>query len=56
MMRITLQYSEGCPNWKTTNRNLAELLDEGWDATVEHELIESYEQAVERRSPVRRPC
>jgi hypothetical protein len=48
MIRITLQYFEGCTNWETTDRTLAALLAEGWDATVERELIDSYDTAVER--------
>ena len=48
MTRITLQYFDGCPNWETTDQTLAILLAEGWDATVEYELIDSYEKAMER--------
>lgn len=48
MIRITLQYFDGCPNWETTARTLGALLAEGWDATVERELIGSYDTAVER--------
>ena len=25
---VTLQYFEGCPNWRTTDRDLEELRDE----------------------------
>jgi hypothetical protein len=51
MIRITLQYFDGCPNWETTDQALAVLLAEGWDATVERELIASYDQAAQRRFP-----
>lgn len=27
-MNITLQYFDGCPNWETTERHLATLIDE----------------------------
>lgn len=48
MIRITLQYFDGCPNWEQTDRILTNLLAEGWDATVDYELIDSYDQAMER--------
>ncbi|MGH8870625.1 MAG: thioredoxin family protein [Acidimicrobiia bacterium] len=51
MIRITLQYFDGCPNWETTDRTLCALLAEGWDATLERELIHSYDKAVERGFP-----
>lgn len=46
--RITLQYFDGCPNWKTTDRHLASLVDEGLDLVIGHELIDSYEEALEK--------
>jgi len=48
VVKITLQYIEDCPNWETTDLNLAMLIGEGVDATVAYELIESHERAVER--------
>ena len=51
MIRITLQYFDGCPNWETTDHALAALLAEGWDSTVERELIDSYDQAVKQGFP-----
>jgi hypothetical protein len=51
MIRITLQYFDGCPNWETTDQTLAMLLAEGWDAHVERELIDSYDRAVQRGFP-----
>lgn len=47
-MEITLQYFDGCPNWKTTAAHLATLVGEGLDATVEYELIDTHELAVAR--------
>lgn len=51
MTGITLQYFDGCPNWERTERSLTALLDEGWDATVELEQIDTYEAASERSFP-----
>ena len=48
MTRVTLQYFDGCPNWETTDKILSELVAEGWDMTVEYELIDTYEKAKER--------
>lgn len=48
MIRITLQYFDGCPNWETTDRILSALAADGWDLTVEYELIDTYEKATER--------
>lgn len=48
MIRITLQYFDGCPNWEATHQVLSELVAEGWDTTVEKELIDSYEKARDR--------
>lgn len=47
-MNITLQYFDGCPNWETTRAHLANLLEEGLDAAIDYELIDTYEIAVER--------
>lgn len=47
-MKVTLQYFEGCPNWKTTFAYLSTLVDEGFDVDLGHELIDSYEAAVAR--------
>lgn len=46
-MRITLQYFNDCPNWKTTDTRLRELIaDNEIDASVEYQLIETPEEAV----------
>jgi hypothetical protein len=47
-MEVTLQYFEGCPNWKTTAAHLATLVDRGLDVTIGYELIDSHETAVAR--------
>ena len=44
-MNVTLQYFDGCPNWKETNAHLAALQDEGVDFVVSHQLIETQEAA-----------
>ena len=49
VMEITLQYFDGCPNWKTTDRRLRELIADGVDATLRYELIDSDETAARRR-------
>jgi hypothetical protein len=47
-MEITLQYFDGCPNWKVTDGRLRTLIDDqGLDATIHYQLIETYEAAVE---------
>ncbi len=45
-MQITLQYFDGCPNWKETQAHLASLKGEGFDLDVVYQLIETPE-AVE---------
>jgi hypothetical protein len=47
-MDLTLQYFEGCPNWKTTNRHLMQLRVEGFDLSVGYELVDSHEMAIEK--------
>jgi hypothetical protein len=47
-MDITLQYFDGCPNWKTTADHLNRLVQEGLNATISFELIETHEAAVAR--------
>ncbi|MGH3649163.1 MAG: thioredoxin family protein [Acidimicrobiia bacterium] len=47
-MVITLQFFDGCPNWKTTAAYLSRLIEEGLDAAVGYELIETHETAVAR--------
>lgn len=44
-MRITLQYFSGCPGWKSTEAHIATLRGEGFDLTLERQLIESREAA-----------
>ena len=46
-MEITLQYFDGCPNWKTTDDHLTTLIAEhGVDATIHHQLIDTPEAAT----------
>lgn len=47
-LQITLQYFEGCPNWETAAAHLSTLIDEGLDATIGYELINTDEAAVAR--------
>ncbi|HJQ90725.1 MAG TPA: thioredoxin family protein [Acidimicrobiia bacterium] len=47
-MEITIQYFDGCPNWKTTAAHLSTLVNEGLDATISYELINTHELAVAR--------
>lgn len=45
-MEVTLQYFEGCPNWKQTAADLEALQDEGLDIQISRQLIASPEDAV----------
>lgn len=45
-MQVTLQYFDGCPNWKTTSAFLSTLVNEGLEVAVDCELIDSLEAAV----------
>lgn len=47
-MRITLQYFHECPNWQTTAAHLATLVNQGLNATVGYERIDSHEAAIGR--------
>jgi hypothetical protein len=44
-MDVTLQYFDGCPNWKETNAHLVTLQHERVDLVVSHQLIETQEAA-----------
>ena len=44
-MRVTLQYFNGCPNWKETEAHLEALRSEGFDLTFDRQLIETPEAA-----------
>jgi len=44
-MEITLQYFDGCPNWKTTEERLAVLAAERPDVTVTHQKVETVDDA-----------
>ncbi|MCH7670182.1 MAG: thioredoxin family protein [Acidobacteria bacterium] len=42
---VTLQYFDGCPNWKDTDAYLTALHDEGLGITVSLELVDTQEKA-----------
>ncbi len=44
-MNVTLQYFNGCPNWKETEAHIETLLAEGSDVTFDRQLIETPESA-----------
>lgn len=43
---VTLQYFDGCPNWKTTQGFLAHLIAEGVDAAIDYEKVDNREAAI----------
>ncbi|NNL68484.1 MAG: thioredoxin family protein [Acidimicrobiia bacterium] len=44
-MRVTLQYFNGCPNWKETEAHIETLKSEGVDVELARQLIETPEAA-----------
>lgn len=44
-MEITLQYFEGCPNWKVADQHINELAQEFPQITVSRHLVETVEEA-----------
>ncbi len=43
---ITLQYFDGCPNWKIVDREISEAIDNlGISAEVRYQKVESYDEA-----------
>ena len=42
-MNVTLQYFNGCPNWKIADDRLSELVDAS--TVIEYRLVESQEDA-----------
>lgn len=47
-MKITLQYFDGCPNWKMTKADLTTLIaDHGLETTISYQLIDTPEAAEE---------
>ena len=44
-MEITLQYFDGCPNWKAVDGRLAEILADRTDATLTHQLVDTPDDA-----------
>lgn len=47
MIEITLQYFDGCPNWRITNEHLSTLIAEGLPANITYQLIDTYTSAAE---------
>lgn len=47
-MEITLQYFDGCPNWKVAYQHLKTVFDEhALDVTVSYQLIDTLDAAAE---------
>ncbi len=46
-MNVTLQYFDGCPNWKVTKGHLEALIDEGHEMAIGYRLIDTPELADE---------
>lgn len=46
-MDITLQYFDGCPNWKEAAAHLESLEAEGLDIAIHRQLIETPDAAAE---------
>lgn len=46
--RVLVQYFEGCPHWQTAAEHLARLNDEGLELSIDFELIDNNERAMER--------
>lgn len=44
-MEVTLQYFDGCPNWKEADARLEALRSEGLDVVIRRQLIDSPEEA-----------
>ena len=44
-MEITLQYFEGCPNWKVADQHINELVQEFPEITVSRHLVDTVEEA-----------
>lgn len=45
-MKVVLQYFDDCPNWKTADVRVREIIDrEGLDATIDYQLITTQEDA-----------
>ena len=49
-MKITLQYFDGCPNWKTTDTHLQKLVETGLvKAEVDYQLIDTIDAAEQHQ-------
>ncbi len=45
-MQITLQYFDGCPNWKVLDRRIHDLVDGDPDTTVTRQQVQTVQDAV----------
>ncbi|TQO20995.1 hypothetical protein FB472_2657 [Rhodoglobus vestalii] len=43
-MEITLQFFEGCPNWKVADQHIRELVEEFPGITVSRHLVDTVEE------------
>lgn len=50
-MNVTLQYFDGCPNWKVTKEHIDALAGEGLDVTLNLQRVETPESAEELGFP-----
>lgn len=46
-MKVTLQYFDGCPNWKDADAHIRVLRTEGFDLDFGYQLIDTSELAEE---------
>lgn len=48
-MKVTLQYFNGCPNWKEAETHIETLRSEGLDLVVDRQLIETSDAAEQHQ-------
>lgn len=48
-MKVTLQYFNGCPNWKVADAHIEALRSEGFDLVFDRQLIDTPEAAEQHR-------
>lgn len=46
-MKVTLQYFDGCPNWKEAEAHIGALRAEGFELDLARQLIDTHELAEE---------
>lgn len=49
MTTLTVQYFDGCPNWRLLDERLRELIDGRGDLDLQHERVETEEQAQQAK-------